>query len=232
MDLDQETRSQHGFNDRGIQPESSRVTPTNDWSSVAHVPAEVRRQQLIDAAYEIISAEGVQSATTRRIADRAGASLAVVHYCFRDKDELYLGVFRRLASDIIEFSDTGTLGDSPGQRAEQYIVRAAEWALSDPQRAHAMYETTLWATRRREGERTMAASVYEIHLAEIHSLLQMGNSDEQSAVEGAERIVLSAIDGLLLQWVAGGNDQRFRSDSARAGAMVRRELEAVTLTTV
>lgn len=78
----------------------------------------------------------------------------------------------------------------------------------------------------------MAASVYEIHLAEIQSLLRLGDSDEQSGVEGAERLVLAAIDGLLLQWVAGGDDHRFRSDSARTGAMVRRELEAATRTTV
>ena len=53
-----------------------------------HVPATVRRLQLIEAAVRLMARDGMDGATLRAIAKEAGAPLATVHYCFTDKDEL------------------------------------------------------------------------------------------------------------------------------------------------
>ena len=55
---------------------------------MAYLPAEERRQRIVEAAIEVIAAEGLAGATTRRIAERADAPLGALHYCFRNKDEL------------------------------------------------------------------------------------------------------------------------------------------------
>ena len=53
-----------------------------------YILVEERRQHIIKAAIEVIAEEGLAQATTRRIAERAGAPLSALHYCFKDKNEL------------------------------------------------------------------------------------------------------------------------------------------------
>ncbi|SEO96670.1 TetR/AcrR family transcriptional regulator [Amycolatopsis saalfeldensis] len=65
-----------------------------------NVSTAQRRAMLVDAAVQVIGEAGVGAATTRRIADRAGAPLATVHYCFRRKEDLYLEVFRKLSDEF------------------------------------------------------------------------------------------------------------------------------------
>jgi AcrR family transcriptional regulator len=64
---------------------------------VARVPSDVRRQQFIDAAVKVIARDGVDGATTRRIAEEAKAPLATLHYCFQTKENLLWAVFEQLA---------------------------------------------------------------------------------------------------------------------------------------
>ncbi|WP_179129641.1 TetR/AcrR family transcriptional regulator [Corynebacterium pacaense] len=190
---------------------------------MAHIPADVRREQLVDAAFQIIATQGIQRATTRRIAEAANASLALVHYCFESKDDLLLEVFKKLAYEIVDFTDVASLPADPAERAAAYIIRSAEWVLADPERAHAMYETTLWATRRIEGEVSMAATVYEFHTEEILRVLAPAEMTamEEPVLRDVARLVLSLVDGLQLQWVAGGNTARFRRNSEQAAEMMR-----------
>lgn len=62
------------------------------------LPVAERREQLIEAALTVASREGIDGATVRAVAAEAGVSLGVVHYCFRDKDEL----LRAMAHTIAE----------------------------------------------------------------------------------------------------------------------------------
>lgn len=55
---------------------------------MAYLSSDQRRQHILKAAIEVIAAEGLAAATTRRIADRAKAPLGAIHYCFKNKDEL------------------------------------------------------------------------------------------------------------------------------------------------
>ncbi|HYQ77148.1 TetR/AcrR family transcriptional regulator [Cellulomonas sp.] len=60
-----------------------------------HRPAAERREQLLDAAVEVMRAGGVAAATTRAVADRAGLPQGAFHYCFRSKDELFGALLER-----------------------------------------------------------------------------------------------------------------------------------------
>ncbi|MBN6037755.1 TetR/AcrR family transcriptional regulator [Amycolatopsis sp. 195334CR] len=60
-----------------------------------HRPAAERREQLLDAAVEVMREGGIGAATTRAIADRAGLPQGAFHYCFRSKDELFAALLDR-----------------------------------------------------------------------------------------------------------------------------------------
>ena len=55
---------------------------------MVRVSSGQRRRELTAAAVELIVEEGPSALTARKIADRAGAPLGIVHYTFRDMDEL------------------------------------------------------------------------------------------------------------------------------------------------
>lgn len=55
---------------------------------MAYLSSDERRQNILKAAIEVIASEGLAAATTRRIAEQAGAPLGAMHYCFKNKDEL------------------------------------------------------------------------------------------------------------------------------------------------
>lgn len=64
------------------------------------IPAAQRREEFIEAAARVIAHEGVERATTRRIAQEAGAPLAALHYCFHSKAELFEAVQGYLSRDF------------------------------------------------------------------------------------------------------------------------------------
>lgn len=58
---------------------------------------EQARQQLIAAAIEMFGEYGIQGATTRDIAQRAGQNIAAITYYFNSKEGLYLAVAQWIA---------------------------------------------------------------------------------------------------------------------------------------
>jgi AcrR family transcriptional regulator len=57
------------------------------------------RTKLLDAAEQLMLAEGYASVTSRRVGQQAGISSQLVHYYFRTMDDLFLEVFRRRADE-------------------------------------------------------------------------------------------------------------------------------------
>src|SRR5882757_1332652 len=67
-------------------------------AATASSRGEDTRQRLIDAALEIFAAHGFEGASTRMLADRAGANLAAIPYHFGSKE----GLYRAAAHSIVE----------------------------------------------------------------------------------------------------------------------------------
>jgi len=57
------------------------------------------RSRLLDAAEQLMLAEGYAAVTSRRVGREAGISSQLVHYYFRTMDDLFLEVFRRRAEE-------------------------------------------------------------------------------------------------------------------------------------
>src|SRR5687767_4467123 len=49
---------------------------------------DIRRQQLLNAAFEVIKRNGLSAASISRIAEETGASKGIVHHYFENKEQL------------------------------------------------------------------------------------------------------------------------------------------------
>jgi AcrR family transcriptional regulator len=80
--------------------------------SAAHSPARTPRKTspggaegtetrtaILDATIEIMREQGYASVSSRRIAARAGLKSKLVHYYFRNMDELFLAVYKRIEDE-------------------------------------------------------------------------------------------------------------------------------------
>lgn len=82
------------------------------------------RNRLLHAAAEVFGECGYKGATVRKICCRAGVGVAQVNYHFRDKEGLYLEVYRDLFAQALEkYPPTMGLGadPSPQERLHAFI---------------------------------------------------------------------------------------------------------------
>lgn len=65
-----------------------------------------REDEIILAAFHCISEIGITATTTRAVAQKAGLNLGSIHYYFRSKDVLLLGVLKQLMKHKIKLFNT------------------------------------------------------------------------------------------------------------------------------
>src|SRR5271170_1903355 len=65
-------------------------------------PDAKNRGLLLDAAEQLMIEEGYAAVTSRRLANKAGLKPQLVHYYFRNMEELFLEVFRRRAEEGLQ----------------------------------------------------------------------------------------------------------------------------------
>jgi AcrR family transcriptional regulator len=65
---------------------------------------ESRRRQIMDAVIDVTASGGLQSATFRTIADRAGVSVRLVQYYFGDKDQLLADTLAYVGAQVVDGS--------------------------------------------------------------------------------------------------------------------------------
>ncbi|WP_330255750.1 TetR/AcrR family transcriptional regulator [Nocardia sp. NBC_00565] len=190
---------------------------------MARVPAEQRRQDFIEAAVRVIAEQGMDRATTRKIAEAAEAPLATLHYCFHTKEQLFFAVFEHMSADILKGQAEAIKGHGDLAVTAARIVRATmEWSTRHPNYARVQFDLLLWGLRRDGKDVEWANRVYAHFIEGYLRILRasVGVNDDPSMVEPLARVVLSIIDGLTLQWVSDPNDARLQGDVELACAMI------------
>lgn len=157
------------------------------------VPAEERREQVIEAAMDVVSRAGIHGASTAEIAQRAGISHAYLFRLFPTKDELMIAV-------------TG----AAGQRMHQEMIKVGELAKArgeDPLEAMGLQWVELLADRTalRVSLQAIAAAELIPALGEQLRTAWEGVICDIERVSGAdsERVRAFVAEGMLLKIIAG-----------------------------
>ncbi|PWN02950.1 TetR/AcrR family transcriptional regulator [Nocardioides silvaticus] len=168
---------------------------------MARIPVAQRRRDFIEAAVEVISAHGIDGATTRRIAEQAKANVAMLHYCYDSKEDLFADVYEYVAGkyrEVIEGSDSHTTLPE----AAQAILRGVmECYLDSPSFTAATFELVSWA-RRQHGDRGIA--VYDHAFETLRKALTEAAADDPVTPEVIDEIayVLATLaDGFAVNWL-------------------------------
>lgn len=164
------------------------------------IPAAQRRSEFIEAAVEVIATHGIEGATTRRIAEQAGANLALLHYCYDSKEALFGDVFDLVSGkyrDVIEASDPHA---GLPETARAILRGVMEFYLESSTFTATAMELISWARRQHEDG---GIAVYEKALETVRGLLRRAAGDQDVSAETIDEIatVLSTLaDGFALTW--------------------------------
>jgi AcrR family transcriptional regulator len=172
---------------------------------LARMPATERRDDLVQAAIRVATREGLAATTTRRIAQEAGVSVGIVHYCFRSKEELLGEVVKVLAME--GYTAAAEALPDHGD-AEELIGQAvhAFWKLmeSTPDRQLLTYEVITWALRT-PGIEPIARAQRDRQIEGIQQLMTMiadaARIEWTRPVDDLARMVLTVTDGVVLSWL-------------------------------
>lgn len=177
---------------------------------MARIPVAQRRRDFIDAAVEVIAGNGIDGATTRRIAEQAQANVAMLHYCYDSKEDLFADVYEFVTGryrEVIEGSDPHTTLPE----AAQHILRGVmECYLESPSFTAATFELVNWA-RRQHGSRGIA--VYDQAFDALRKALREAGATEPATPEVIDEVayVLATLaDGFAVNWMTYGD-----ADAAR-----------------
>jgi AcrR family transcriptional regulator len=82
-----------------LESPATPVAKTNRRASPSAAEGAETRTAILDATIEIMREEGSAAVSSRRIAARAGLKSKLVHYYFRNMDELFLAVYKRIEDE-------------------------------------------------------------------------------------------------------------------------------------
>lgn len=176
------------------------------------IPADVRREQFIEAAMKVIVEHGVEGATTRRIAQEANAPLASLHYCFRSKEELFVAIWETQLHGMRQrprAHSEEVAGLGPTAAAELRAI--VEFLSTHEAFAIATTDMLFWAIRQ---DPTLATRAFDLHIDASADYLRshLRPGDDESLVEPLARMIAAAVDGLSLQWVTFHDRARLEAD--------------------
>lgn len=184
----------------------------SEGTQMTYVPAEQRRREFVEAAARVIAERGVAGATTRRIAEAAGAPAATLHYCFRNKEEIFYELFKQQAERIEEKAGYGSAGEGLGATATRLLEEIVAWYLSEPDYCRSQVELLMWSIKQAKSA-DLAVRAYEIHAKIYSEVLRHGLApgDDESLVEPFAYQIALTSDGLALQWFTYQDDAKLRS---------------------
>ena len=175
-----------------------------------------RRQELVAAALAVLVEQGPDAVTTRRVAERAGAPLAAVHYVFRDKQELL-----QAAVDQVLQSFASALQQQmrPELGLRQAVADSLDgywlWVRANEDMSLAAVETFVLALRAGTAATTAVSGVLDLLTAHYEQAATHDARAPQMPIPELARLVLIASEGLVLVYLAERDPEATQADLSR-----------------
>lgn len=126
-----------------------------------------RREDLILATLDCIAESGIQGATVRQIANRAGVTAGLIRHYFTGKDQMLEAAYRAVMNGMTEIAITASeQGGTAREKLSRFIVANVTPPVTDPR------TLSLWAAfiSHIQTDQTFAAIHRENYLAFLEAL--------------------------------------------------------------
>jgi AcrR family transcriptional regulator len=188
---------------------------------VAYVKAVQREGQIVEAAIRVLSAVGVPGTTLRSVATEAGIPLGTLHYVFPSKDQMLRAVITTVIDDISDTIRAGLELDQGVEHALRHGVTTFWVKLVEGDIGLQIMQYELVTYSLRSGaSKGLARAQYDAYTSLVTDFCEQSAhaAGERCAIgfDTLGRIVLAAIDGLILQYVAHPDPDRAHRDLERA----------------
>ncbi len=163
----------------------------------------LRRAQLIKAAYKVLSKKGYHEFTIRDIAKEADLSTGLVHYYFKDKQDLLVSVLKDINENLRNFLNKSFENvDSPVEKLKIFMKHAFDLAKDE---AYFSVIFDFW-TLSNNNDRMHNANMklLKSYRIECSKIIEEGIAKgvfKITDVEYVTAVIISVIQGMIIQFV-------------------------------
>jgi len=168
----------------------------------------LRRAQLTRAAYKVVGQKGYYDFTIRDIAREAGLSTGLVHYYFKNKEDLLLNLLKEINRNmlIILNKAISTSGD-PKEKLNIFMTQA--FNLVKDEKDYFYIVIDFW-TQVNKNDRMKRANtkLFKSYRDEISKILKEGIDTGvfmKMDVDYTSAVIISIIQGMIIQYVIDTN---------------------------
>lgn len=163
-----------------------------------------RRLQLTRAAYKVVGQKGYYDFTIRDIAKEAGLSTGLVHYYFKDKEDLLLTLLKEMNFNLkFYLTKALTVLSDPREKLLAFCDQAFD--LLDKEKAYFHVLIYFWAQINHNNRiRKANIKLFQSYREEITSILKEGTAKGLFSVADVKLtsvIIVSLIQGTIIQYV-------------------------------
>lgn len=169
---------------------------------------EVRRNQLTRAAYKVVSRKGYYNFTVRDIAKEAGLSTGLVHYYFKNKDDLLVSVLR-VMNENLSFYLAKALEQTDDPKEKLIIFMDEAFHLVEREKEYFHVLIDFW-TQLNHNERMRKANIklYQSYRAECAKIIKEGIEKKvfkDVDVDYTATMIVAFVQGLIIQYIIDHN---------------------------
>jgi len=174
---------------------------------------EDKRRQIVQAAFDVLSSKGLEGASIKEIAKSARVAPGLVHYYFKNKEELLAAVVREVSSEFV-----GVMRELRATVPARNFSKVALGIVKDrvrqvPGQYRTRFDLYALGLRNRALLRELRAMLAEAREGMGESLRLYYGADSKVDVMSLAAVLFAAFDGLALQYLV---DPDFDLDAAFA----------------
>ncbi len=164
----------------------------------------LRRAQLTGAAYKVVAQKGYNDFTIKDIAEEAGLSTGLVHYYFKNKEDLLFKLLKEMNANLRDnLKKALTELTEPKDRLMAFCDEAFE--LVDKEKAYFYVLIDFWAQMNHDNRiRQANVKLFQSYRDEISSIIEEGIAKGVFTaidVKFTSVIIISLIQGTIIQYV-------------------------------
>lgn len=178
----------------------------------------LRRNQLIRAAYKVVGQKGYYDFTIRDIAREANLSTGLVHYYFKNKEDLLLNLLKEINRNMLLILNR-SIGTAEDPREKLAIFMKQAFDLVENEKDYFYIVIDFW-TQVNKNDRMKRANIklFKSYRDEIAKILKEGIDRGvfvKMDVNYTSAVIISIIQGLIIQFVIDNNAFDYREFSKR-----------------